>query len=73
MIIYGIATKFGIRMRLYPTFQCTEFQGNWIMYLCFITTFTPRRKEEKKGKNEETKLTFKGLYLGNAWCDLVEI
>jgi len=28
MTIYGIATKFGIRMCLYPAFQCTKFQGN---------------------------------------------
>jgi len=32
------------------------------MHLCFITTFTPLRKEEKK--NEETKPVFEGSYLG---------
>jgi len=68
--IYGIATKFGIGMHPYPDFQCTKFQGNRIMHFCFITTFTPLRKEEK---NEETKPIFEGLYLGNAWCNLVEI
>jgi len=62
--IYDITTNFGIRIRLYPAFQCTKFQGNWIMHLCFITTFTPWRK--KKGKNEETKPVFEGSYLGNA-------
>jgi len=35
-----------------------------------MVTFIPRRKEEK---NEETKPIFESLYLGNAWCDLVEI
>jgi len=39
--IYGIATKFGIRMHPYPDFQCTKFQGNQIMPLCVIATFTP--------------------------------
>jgi len=42
------------------------------MHFCFITTFTPLRKEEEK-KNEETKPIFEGSYLVNAWCDLVEI
>jgi len=37
--IYDITTKFGIRMHLYPAFQCTKFQA--IMHLCFITIFTP--------------------------------
>jgi len=32
----------------YPAFQCTKFQGNWVMLLCFVTTFTPWQKEEKK-------------------------
>jgi len=68
--IYAITTKFGIRMYLYPTFQCTKFQGNWIMHLCFITTFMPWWKEEK---NKETKPIFEGSYLRNAQCDLVEI
>ena len=48
MTTYGIATKFGIGMHPYPDFQCTKFQGNRIMHLCFITTFTPLRKEEEK-------------------------
>jgi len=48
-----------------------DFQGNWIIPLCFIATFTPLRKERKK-KNE-TQPTFEGSYLGNAWRDLVEI
>jgi len=39
-----------------------------------MVTFIPRRKEEKKTrKNEETKPNFETSYLGNAWCDLVEI
>jgi len=63
--IYGITTKFGIEMHPYPDFQCTKFQGNRIMHLYFITTFTPLRKEEEK-KNEETKPIFEGSYLGNA-------
>jgi len=46
--IYGIATKFGIRMHPY---RCTKFQGNPIMPLCFIATFTPWRKEEKKQRD----------------------
>jgi len=75
--IYGITTTFGIRMHLYPDFQCTKFQGNRIMPLCFIVTLTPLRKERKKKKekkkNEETQPTFEGSYLGNAWRDLVEI
>ena len=73
MTIYGITTKFGIEMHPYPDFQCTKFQGNRIMHLCFITTFTPLRKEEKKEKkNEKTQPTFEGSYLRNAWHDLVE-
>jgi len=67
--IYGITTKFGIRMCLYPAFQCTKFQGNWIMHFCFITTFTPWWKNN----NEETKPIFEGSYLRNTRCDLVEI
>jgi len=67
MTIYDITTTFGIRMHPYPDFQCTKFQGNQIMPLCFIATFTPLRKEEKK----ETQPTFEGSYLGNAWHDLV--
>jgi len=45
------------------------------MPLCFIATFTPLRKEEKKErkKNEETQPTFEGSYLRNAWRDLVKI
>jgi len=66
--IYGITTKFGIEMHPYSDFQCTKFQGNRRMHFCFITTFTPLRKEEKKKrkKNEETKPIFEGSYLGNA-------
>jgi len=45
--IYGITTKFGIKMHPYPDFQCTKFQGNRIMHLRFITTFTHLRKEKK--------------------------
>jgi len=51
--IYGIATKFGIRMCPYLASQYTKFQGNWIMLLYFMTTFTP--EEEKRKKNEETQ------------------
>jgi len=69
--IYGITIKFSIRICLYPTFQCTKFQGNWIIHLCFATTFIPWWKEEEK--NEETKPIFEGLYLGNTWCNLVKI
>jgi len=28
---------------------------------------------KRRRKNEETKPIFEGSYLGNAWCDLVEI
>jgi len=38
--LYGITTKFGIRMHPYADFQCTKFQGNLVMSLCLITTFT---------------------------------
>jgi len=48
MTIYGITTTFGIRMHPYPDFQCTKFQGNQILPLCFIATFTPLQKGEKK-------------------------
>jgi len=41
------------------------------MHLCFITTFTPLRKEQKR--NKETKPIFEGSYLRNARCDLVVI
>jgi len=68
--IYGITTKFSIRMHPYPNFQGTKFQGNQIMPLCFIATFIPLQKEEKK---EETWPNFEGSYLRNAWRDLVEI
>jgi len=63
--IYDITTKFGIGMHPYPDFQCTKFQGNQIMHFCFNLW--------KEKKNEETKPIFEGSYLGNAWCDLVEI
>jgi len=63
--IYGITTKFGIRMHLYHDFQCTKFQGNRIMPLCFIATL--RKEEEKK-----TKKLLK-VHILNAWRDLVEI
>jgi len=53
--IYGITTTFGIRMQPYPDFQCTKFQGNRIIPLCFIATFTPLQKEEKKRKINKTK------------------
>jgi len=46
--IYGIASKFGIRMHPYPAFQCTIFQGNQIMFMCFMKTFTLWWKEEEK-------------------------
>jgi len=45
--IYGIATKFGIRMCPYPAFWWTKFQGNRITPLCFMITFTPWRKEKQ--------------------------
>jgi len=35
-------------MHPYSDFQCIKFQGNQIMPLCFIATFTPLQKEEKK-------------------------
>jgi len=54
---YGIATKFGISMHPYPTFQCTKFQGNQIMLLCFITTFTLAQNEQKIERNKEKKLS----------------
>jgi len=66
--------NFGMRLHLYLEFQCTKFQGNRIMPLCFIATFTPLgkgKKEEKK--NEETQPTFEGSYLGNAWHGLFEM
>jgi len=46
-------------------FQCTKFQGNQIMLLCFTTTFTPWRKK--------TKPIFGSSYLRNTWHDLVKI
>jgi len=61
--IYGIATEFGITMCPYPAFQCTKFQGNQIMLLCFMTTFTPWQKEQEK--NKET------LWRFNSWRNLV--
>jgi len=60
---------------LIPTFSVP----NWIMHFCFITTFTPLRKEEenkreKRKKTQETKPIFEGsTYLRNAGSDLVEI
>jgi len=45
--IYGITIKFGIRLHPYPDFQCTKFQGNRIMPLCFIATFTKKKKTNK--------------------------
>jgi len=71
--IYGITIKFGIRLHPYLDFQCTKPQGNRVMPLCFIATFTPLRKQEEKRKLKETQPTFEGPYLGNAWRDLVEI
>jgi len=56
MTIYDITTTFGIRMHPYPDFQCTKFQGNQIMPLCFIATFTPLRKEEKKKLSQLLKV-----------------
>jgi len=38
-----------------------------------MVTLAPLQKEEQKEKNEETKPIFGSLYLGNAWCNLVEI
>jgi len=32
-----------------------------------------KRRIKKKKKPQETKPIFGGSYLGNAWCDLVEI
>jgi len=71
--IYGTTTKFDIRMCLYPTFQCTKFQGNGILHLCNFHTLTKRRKIMKKNNYEETKPVFEGSCLGNVWCDLVEM
>ena len=31
------------------------------------------QKEEKEKKTEDTKPIFETSYLGNAWCDLIEI
>jgi len=70
MTIYGITTKFGIRMCL---FQCAKFQGNKIMHYNNFHTFTKRRKKKRKEKTEEIKPIFKSSYLVNARCDLVEI
>jgi len=38
-----------------------------------FNTFTKRRNKQKEKKNKETKPIFGISYLGNAWCDLVEI
>jgi len=65
--IYSIATKFGIRICPYPTFQCTEFQGNRIMLLCFMTIFTLWQKE---GRNSPNFRRF--IYLRKTLHDLVE-
>jgi len=74
--IYGITTKLGIRLHPYRDFQRTKFQGNWIMPLCFIATFTPLQKEKKKKKKKTKKLSQLlkvHTYLENPWRDLVEI
>jgi len=54
--IYGITAKFGIRLHPYPDFQCTKFQGNWIMPLFFTANFTPLREEERKRKKKGKKM-----------------
>jgi len=55
--IYGITTKFGIRMHPYPDFQCTKFQDNRIMPLCFIATFMTKRRKKKKKKRKTKKIS----------------
>jgi len=65
MTIYGITTKFGIRMCPYPAFQFTNFQGNQIILLY---TFIPWWNEEKKiTRRRKTKPILKGSYLRFAW------
>jgi len=39
----------------------------------FCNNFHKKKKKINKQTNEETKPIFEGSYLGNAWCDLVEI
>jgi len=65
--------KHGTKMHPYTTFLCTKFQGNLITHFYFMVTFRPWRKEQKKDEKKETKPIFESLYLGNSWCDLVEI
>jgi len=50
--IYGYATKFGIRMRLYPKFQCTEFQYTRELdnVFVFYNNFHTLTKKEGKTK-----------------------
>jgi len=36
-------------------FQCTKFQGNWTMHLCFITTFTPWKNPKKLSQFKKPK------------------
>jgi len=42
--------KFGIGMHPYPAFQCTKFQGNWIIF-CFLWQLSHLDKQ----KNKKTK------------------
>jgi len=65
--VYCILTKLGTKMRPYTTFLCTKFQGNQVICFHNFNAFTKRRK------NEETRPIFGSSYLGNTWCDLVEI
>jgi len=39
---------------------------------CYVLT-KRREKEREKKEKTETKPIFESLYLGNAWCNLVEI
>jgi len=68
--IYGITTKFGIRMRLYSfsVYQISrELDNAFVFYNNFHTLMKSRRKKEKN-KNQETKPIFKGSYLENIMC-----
>jgi len=54
-------------------YQISRESDNAFVFYSNFHTFTKTRKKRRKKKNEETQPTFEGLYLENAWRDLVEI
>ena len=65
--IHWICTKFDARIRLWTSFLCAKFQGDWSMHLRLMAICASVQKDKEKNRN------FGSSYLGNGWSNFLQI